>query len=78
MKSEHFVIGVDYGTDSVRSIIVDASNGTEIASSVYYYPRWKKDCIAFLPKTSSGNTRWIMLRDSKKQSRGVCCRQDLR
>src|SRR5436190_2598664 len=36
-----YVIGVDYGTDSVRSVIVDASNGNEIASSVYYYPRWK-------------------------------------
>ena len=36
-----FVIGVDYGTDSVRSIIVNAANGAEIASSVFYYPRWK-------------------------------------
>ena len=36
-----YVIGVDYGTDSVRSVIVDASNGEEISSSVFYYPRWK-------------------------------------
>ena len=36
-----FVIGVDYGTDSVRSVILNASNGDEISSSVYYYPRWK-------------------------------------
>jgi L-ribulokinase len=36
-----FVIGVDYGTDSVRSIIVNAVNGQEVASSVFYYPRWK-------------------------------------
>lgn len=39
--SSSFVIGVDYGTDSVRSIIADAGNGREIASSVFYYPRWK-------------------------------------
>src|SRR5579859_1577349 len=41
MANESFVIGVDYGTDSVRSIIVDARNGREVASSVYFYPRWR-------------------------------------
>lgn len=42
MKKNNFVIGVDYGTDSVRSVILDAGNGAEIAHSVFYYPRWKK------------------------------------
>jgi L-ribulokinase len=42
MEANAYVIGVDYGTDSVRSVILDASNGNEIASSVFYYPRWKK------------------------------------
>lgn len=41
MVSENYVIGVDYGTDSVRSIIVNAANGKEITSSVFNYPRWK-------------------------------------
>ena len=36
-----YVIGIDYGTDSVRSVILDCSDGKEIASSVFYYPRWK-------------------------------------
>jgi len=42
MSMDQFVIGVDYGTDSVRSIIVNARNGKELASSVFYYPRWKQ------------------------------------
>ena len=41
MSKDCFVIGVDYGTDSVRSVIVNALNGDEISASVFYYPRWK-------------------------------------
>ncbi|MEO7801550.1 MAG: ribulokinase, partial [Ginsengibacter sp.] len=37
-----YVIGVDYGTDSVRSVLINAGNGQEVASSVFYYPRWKQ------------------------------------
>ena len=36
-----YVIGVDFGTDSVRSVIVNAGNGVEVAASVFLYPRWK-------------------------------------
>jgi L-ribulokinase len=39
---ENYVIGVDYGTDSVRTILVDAANGNEISKSIFYYPRWKQ------------------------------------
>src|ERR1700761_289386 len=42
MSKDLFVIGVDYGTDSVRSVIVNTKNGKELASSVFYYPRWKQ------------------------------------
>jgi len=41
MENENYVIGVDYGTDSVRSLLIDAANGSEIASAVFHYPRWK-------------------------------------
>ena len=37
-----YVIGVDYGTDSVRSVIVSTKNGKEVGSAIFYYPRWKK------------------------------------
>ena len=42
-----YTLGVDYGTDSVRTILVDTADGTEMASSVFYYPRWKqgKYCV---------------------------------
>ena len=41
MKEDCFVIGIDYGTDSVRSVIINACTGEETASSVFFYPRWK-------------------------------------
>ena len=42
MSRDKFVIGIDFGTDSVRSIIVNAFDGEQISSSVCEYPRWKK------------------------------------
>lgn len=44
---DQFVIGVDYGTDSVRSVIVDAKNGKELASSVFHYPRWQQGLYCY-------------------------------
>lgn len=41
MPQNNYCIGVDYGTDSVRCIIVDTGNGQEMASSVFYYTRWQ-------------------------------------
>ncbi|WP_417887867.1 ribulokinase [Zunongwangia sp.] len=40
MKS--YVIGLDYGTDSVRAVLINAKSGEELASETYWYPRWKK------------------------------------
>lgn len=35
---KRFAIGVDYGTNSVRALIVDVADGSEVASHVYDYP----------------------------------------
>ena len=40
MSAKKYVIGIDYGTDSVRAIIVNAENGVEVATAVKAYPRW--------------------------------------
>ncbi len=38
---KNYVIGLDYGSDSVRAVIIDTENGQELASDVCHYARWK-------------------------------------
>jgi len=40
---KNYVIGLDYGSDSVRAVLIDTENGAEIASDVHYYKRWKNN-----------------------------------
>ena len=37
-----YTIGLDYGTDSARAVIVNAENGEIVGSSVKEYPRWSE------------------------------------
>ena len=41
MSNQKYVIGVDFGTDSVRAILVDSQTGTTLNTQVFEYPRWK-------------------------------------
>lgn len=41
MKKDKFVIGVDYGTDSCRALVVHTESGQEVASAEAFYPRWR-------------------------------------
>ena len=37
-RPRQYAVGVDYGTNSVRALIVDVADGSEVATHVYNYP----------------------------------------
>ena len=41
-KGESYVLGLDYGTDSCRAVLIDAADGSEAGVAVMQYPRWTR------------------------------------
>ena len=37
-----YTLGVDFGTDSVRVVLIDTNNGHTLATAVSYYDRWSR------------------------------------
>ena len=46
--SGRYVIGLDYGTNSVRSLVVDVTNGRELSSSVEVTVSWSWDWVVVI------------------------------
>ena len=45
MSDKRFALGIDYGTNSVRALIVDIANGEEVGAYVFNYPSGKDGII---------------------------------
>ena len=42
MEPDKYAIGLDYGTDSVRALVVNTRTGESVGTAVHYYQRWKQ------------------------------------
>ena len=45
MSEKRFTLGIDYGTGSVRSVIFDLTDGSEVASNVFEYPHGEEGVL---------------------------------
>ena len=53
-------IGLDYGSNSVRCVIVDVSNGNEVGTAVFHYPTGNAGII-INSKNAQGDSKYIKI-----------------
>ena len=56
-KAKAYVLGLDFGTNSARALIVDPANGKEIATAVAGYPSGEAGHHPRPPKTPTSPGR---------------------
>lgn len=42
MRRKGYVLGIDFGSDSVRAIVVQTDDGKIISEGTAFYTRWQK------------------------------------
>ncbi len=57
-RNKNYVMGVDYGTDSVRAVVIDAADGSEAGAHVHYYKRWAEGTYCDPPKNQFRQHPW--------------------
>lgn len=57
---EQYVIGIDFGSDSVRAILVDTRSAQTLQTAVAEYPRWKEKNIVMIKSANIVNIQWTI------------------
>ncbi len=57
LDTKKYILGIDYGTDSCRVLLVDSADGQELAPAVSRYPRWSEGyyCDAIRSETATAS-----------------------
>ena len=61
-----YVIGVDFGSDSVRALVVNTQTGETVGTHVHEYARWKQGLYCDPATRSFGSTRSITSKGWKR------------